>query len=75
MVNLIGRLPSMEAIAQVPGATSHIYGKEERPGRKLGHVTLTGGESGFDARFRHRLARLLHLAGEEDLATQMEAPA
>ena len=72
MVNLIGRLPSLEAIAQVPGATPHIYGKAERPGRKLGHVTLTGGEGRLDAAFRHRLARLLNIAGEKDLEAQIE---
>lgn len=75
MVNLIGRLPSLDAIAEVPGTTPHIYGKAERPGRKLGHVTLTGGEGGFDAGFRHRLARLPCLAGEDALAAEMEEPA
>lgn len=28
--------------ARFPGARVHIYGKEERPGRKLGHVNLSG---------------------------------
>jgi 5-(carboxyamino)imidazole ribonucleotide synthase len=75
MVNLIGRLPSLAAINEAPGAVSHIYGKAERPGRKLGHVTLTGGDGGFDAEFRRRLARLLRLAEEDTLAAEMEAPA
>mgnify|MGYP001813225562 FL=1 len=75
MVNLIGRLPSLDAIAEVPGAVSHIYGKAERPGRKLGHVTLTADASGFNTGFRERLARLLRLAGEDSLATQVEEPA
>ena len=30
-----------EAVA-VPGAHLHLYGKESRPGRKLGHVTVRG---------------------------------
>jgi len=59
----------------MPGATPHIYGKAERPGRKLGHVTLTGSKNGFDAGFGHRLARLLRIAGEEALAAEMENPA
>jgi len=75
MVNLIGQLPSLDAIAQVPGSVPHIYGKAERPGRKLGHVTLTGGAGGFDAEFRERLVRLLRIAGEQDLAQRMEDPA
>ena len=65
MVNLIGRLPSLQAIEQVPNATAHIYGKEERPGRKLGHVTLTAGQNGFDAEFQQRLDRLTALAAVE----------
>lgn len=48
MVNLLGaqtpglpqRLPA--ALAAVPEAHVHLYGKAERPGRKLGHVTVTG---------------------------------
>ena len=30
----------------VPGAHVHLYGKASRPGRKLGHVTVCGEESG-----------------------------
>lgn len=40
-VNLIGTLPSPADLLSVPGAHLHLYGKEPRPGRKLGHVTLT----------------------------------
>ena len=40
MVNLIGTLPPPEAVLAIPGAHLHLYGKEPRPGRKLGHVTL-----------------------------------
>ncbi len=40
MVNLIGTVPSTQAILSVPGAHLHLYGKTEKPGRKLGHVTL-----------------------------------
>jgi 5-(carboxyamino)imidazole ribonucleotide synthase len=28
-------------LAAIPGATVHWYGKASRPGRKLGHVTVT----------------------------------
>jgi 5-(carboxyamino)imidazole ribonucleotide synthase len=41
MVNLIGTVPPPEAILAVPGAHLHLYGKAARPGRKLGHVTVT----------------------------------
>ena len=46
MVNLIGAVPDAAAIADVPGAHLHLYGKEPRPGRKLGHVTDRGRGTG-----------------------------
>jgi 5-(carboxyamino)imidazole ribonucleotide synthase len=40
MVNLIGEVPEVARMARTPGAHVHLYDKEPRPGRKLGHVTL-----------------------------------
>jgi 5-(carboxyamino)imidazole ribonucleotide synthase len=40
MVNLIGAMPDRTAVLGIPGAHLHDYGKEARPGRKLGHVTV-----------------------------------
>ena len=40
MVNLIGELPVPEAVLRVRGAHLHLYGKEPRPGRKVGHITV-----------------------------------
>jgi 5-(carboxyamino)imidazole ribonucleotide synthase len=40
LLNLIGSVPSSEDVLRIPGAHLHLYGKEPRPGRKLGHVTL-----------------------------------
>ena len=42
MVNIIGTLPDPAAIAALPGAYLHLYDKAPRPGRKLGHVNVTG---------------------------------
>jgi 5-(carboxyamino)imidazole ribonucleotide synthase len=42
MVNLIGAVPRVEDVLRVPGAHLHVYGKEPRPGRKLGHITVVG---------------------------------
>jgi 5-(carboxyamino)imidazole ribonucleotide synthase len=42
-VNLIGGLPPLPLLAAIEGAHVHLYGKSPRPGRKLGHVTITGG--------------------------------
>ena len=33
-------MPALEDVLAIPGAHLHLYGKEPRPGRKLGHVTL-----------------------------------
>lgn len=41
MINLIGQTPSLDELLAVPGAHVHLYGKSPRPGRKLGHVTIT----------------------------------
>jgi len=39
-VNLIGSTPPVDDVLRILGAHLHLYGKEPRPGRKLGHVTL-----------------------------------
>ncbi len=41
MVNCIGTMPDRDLVLRVPGAHLHDYGKAPRPGRKLGHVTIT----------------------------------
>jgi 5-(carboxyamino)imidazole ribonucleotide synthase len=40
MLNLIGTMPKRAAVLAQPGAHLHHYGKQPRPGRKLGHCTL-----------------------------------
>jgi 5-(carboxyamino)imidazole ribonucleotide synthase len=40
MVNFIGSISRAEMLLRLPGAHVHLYGKEARPWRKLGHVTL-----------------------------------
>jgi len=45
MVNLIGEIPAREDVLHVPNAHLHLYGKEPRAGRKLGHVTLRAEEA------------------------------
>ena len=41
MVNCIGALPDPEAVLAVSNTHLHAYGKEPRPGRKVGHLTVT----------------------------------
>jgi 5-(carboxyamino)imidazole ribonucleotide synthase len=40
MINLIGALPPRARLLAHPGLHLHEYGKEPRPGRKLGHCTV-----------------------------------
>ncbi|HEX5368701.1 MAG TPA: 5-(carboxyamino)imidazole ribonucleotide synthase [Dehalococcoidia bacterium] len=41
MVNLIGDVPRAAEVLAVEGAHLHLYGKEPRSGRKLGHINVT----------------------------------
>ncbi len=59
MVNLIGDVPDPGQMLSVPGVHLHLYGKERRPGRKLGHVTLREmGQPGLHASLQRLLALL-----------------
>jgi 5-(carboxyamino)imidazole ribonucleotide synthase len=58
MVNLIGVIPDLAALAAIPGAHAHLYGKPPRPGRKLGHVTVCDRDA---AALEQRLARVWSL--------------
>lgn len=40
MINLIGEVPPLRSILAHPGVHLHDYGKQPRPGRKVGHCTL-----------------------------------
>jgi len=40
MVNLIGDIPASEAVLSNRYAHLHLYGKTERPGRKVGHINI-----------------------------------
>lgn len=46
MLNLLGALPPLSPILREPLAHLHLYGKKERPGRKLGHVNVSGEDRG-----------------------------
>jgi len=55
MVNCIGALPDRAAVLAIPGAHFHDYQKAPRPGRKVGHVSVTAPDDGTLA---ERLAML-----------------
>jgi 5-(carboxyamino)imidazole ribonucleotide synthase len=69
MVNLIGPLPVEAEIRNIPGSSPHFYGKVEKPRRKVGHVTLINSDCSPEE-FELRLAALLQLAGEAELASR-----
>lgn len=60
MLNLIGRVPDRNAILAIPGARLHLYGKDPRPGRKLGHVNAVGPDLGAVREVLDRVEALLH---------------
>jgi len=45
MVNFIGTMPPRDDVLALPGAHWHDYGKEPRPGRKIGHCTIVAGSA------------------------------
>jgi 5-(carboxyamino)imidazole ribonucleotide synthase len=59
MINLIGTLPPRATLLAQPGLHLHDYGKQPRPGRKVGHCTLVEPSAAArDARTRRLLREL-----------------
>ena len=78
MVNLLGSAhadPSTaysELMARFPEAKVHLYGKAVRPGRKLGHVTVTGAD--LDTCRERARAAVAVLRGDPETARAPDAP-
>jgi 5-(carboxyamino)imidazole ribonucleotide synthase len=66
MINLIGRLPPRAQLLALEGVHLHDYGKQPRPGRKVGHCTVVEPTA---ARRDARARRLL-----KDLAAGVRIP-
>jgi 5-(carboxyamino)imidazole ribonucleotide synthase len=60
MFNWIGAMPDRAEALRIPGLHWHDYGKQARPGRKIGHATLTAADAG---ELESRARRLATLAG------------
>jgi 5-(carboxyamino)imidazole ribonucleotide synthase len=60
MFNWIGSMPPPAEVMSVGGLHWHDYGKEPRPGRKIGHATLTADSAEV---LRDRATRLAAIAG------------
>src|SRR6185295_879998 len=74
MLNLLGELwfrsgpdavePPWDRVLALPGAHLHLYGKREaRPGRKMGHLTLTAATAAAAESRARSAAAILGLAG------------
>lgn len=64
MINLLGAVPPAEALLAVPGAHLHDYGKSSRPGRKVGHITLTADDETELAKRERALEAALRSTGD-----------
>jgi 5-(carboxyamino)imidazole ribonucleotide synthase len=58
MLNCIGTMPSVEETAKFPVLFRHNYGKESRPGRKVGHLTCAASEVAVIAEWQRRLGQI-----------------
>lgn len=78
MLNLLGevwfdaagqpRAPDWQAVLALPGTRLHLYGKREaRPGRKMGHLTITGADIAGVKSVARQAAALLSLPGLDAL--------
>lgn len=55
MLNCIGSMPSEDETARFAEITRHDYGKEARPGRKVGHLTFPASAQAAIAEWQKRL--------------------
>ncbi len=62
MVNCVGEMPKAAVLNSIPGAAVYDYGKEARPGRKLGHLTFTAAD---EASLREKLNRFAESIGKK----------
>jgi 5-(carboxyamino)imidazole ribonucleotide synthase len=62
MFNWIGQFPPLASAMEIPNLHWHDYGKQPRPGRKIGHATLTAASM---EDLRERAERLASVAGGE----------
>ena len=61
MVNLIGELPEPSSLLHVSCAHLHLYGKDLRPNRKIGHITVRNNDKKI---VRERTEKIIQLLKE-----------
>jgi 5-(carboxyamino)imidazole ribonucleotide synthase len=58
MLNFLGDVPPLAEVLRIPRAHVHLYDKSPRPGRKVGHVNVTGADAAAVAATLARLEAL-----------------
>lgn len=61
MINLVGQIPDLDALADDPQIHVHVYGKSAAPDRKLGHITVLADTR---ASLADRTRRVLDIVGD-----------
>ncbi|MRX27601.1 5-(carboxyamino)imidazole ribonucleotide synthase [Kangiella sp. HZ709] len=70
MVNLIGGIPDKKAVARIPGAVLYDYGKEPKPGRKVGHINICA-DGDNDENFVPNIIKVLGMVNQQDLIAEL----
>ena len=70
MVNLIGGIPDKQAVAEIPNAVLYDYGKELKPGRKVGHINITA-DGDNDENFIPNVIKVLDMVGQQELIGEL----
>jgi len=65
LVNLVGRLPPLDRLLAIPQVHAHYYGKAEKPGRKVGHVTVRAAN---EEQREQRIAQVILLLEDASLS-------
>ena len=72
MINFISELPDPLKLNVGPHALFHDYGKENRPLRKVGHLTLLGDGMSTNE-FYQLIVKALIVSGETALANEIKS--
>ncbi|KZN30106.1 phosphoribosylaminoimidazole carboxylase [Pseudoalteromonas luteoviolacea S2607] len=63
MINVLGQESIPHTVLSVPGCSSHWYGKQAKPGRKMGHINVSADNL---HQLGERLAELADMLPEDD---------
>ncbi|NVK22489.1 MAG: 5-(carboxyamino)imidazole ribonucleotide synthase [Kangiellaceae bacterium] len=70
MVNLIGAIPDKDLVAEIPNAVLYDYGKEPKPGRKVGHINISA-DGDNDEDFIPNVIKVLDMVGQQELIGEL----